>query len=149
MRPDLEQFLIKAGKAKPGDVIGLSDSEISSIERTMSLELPEIYKNFLRICGRKAGELFEDVDSFYPVILELREELEEILEEIGSSFTLPDDAFVFSGYQGYQYLYFICGEPDPKVWILNDGGGPPKIHSKSLSEHFARAVQPGREKLYQ
>lgn len=133
--------LIKKGIATEGGIQGASEADIEQLESSFGLELPRSYKQFLRMFGKKAGSLFSDVAFFYPEVVGLREELDEMIEEESLAITLPEDSFVFSGYQGFQYHYFICdGTEDPAVYRVMDGGDPPEKVSESFSAYLESAV---------
>ena len=53
----LMQKLIESGYPTPeGGFVGCSDADIAALESHFSVSLPEAYKEFLRVCGRDAGQ---------------------------------------------------------------------------------------------
>jgi hypothetical protein len=141
---DKEEFigdLLNKKIATFDDVEGVSSAEISQLENSFRVILPNSYKEFLLAFGRKAGNLFSDVNFFFPDILKLKDELEEMIDEESLAFRLPDNAFVFSAYQGFQYHYFVCdGNEDPAVYRILDGGHPPEKVSESFTAYFRSSI---------
>lgn len=136
----VRDILIAKGAASSGTLAGLSEDEICGVENRTHLSLPKAYKDFLADAGRSAGRLAEDLDFFYPVNLELRAEAEELILEEDGDYILPPDAFVFCGYQGFDYYFFVCGEDDPPVWRVLEYNLPPKKVAESFSDFFRRMV---------
>lgn len=133
--------IIAAGLNEERDIAGLSDIEVLEVESAQGVKLPMIYRDFLKECGRGAGLFERDADFFYPAIKSLKEELSEMLAEEGIDFCIPENAFVFSAYQGYQYCYFLCSDnQDPPVYKIDDGGGAAVIIADSFSQHVEKAI---------
>jgi len=100
----------------------LSDGEIEEVEECQAVKLPVRYKLFLKECGRSAWRLLYDFDFLSAVIKDLKQKLEDVIEEDGAYFHLPDNAFVFAAYQGAQYHYFVCDQDDPPTFRVYDDG---------------------------
>ncbi|MCP1293032.1 MULTISPECIES: SMI1/KNR4 family protein [Chromobacterium] len=133
--------IIAAGLSKGREIVGLSDMEVLEVESAQGVKLPMIYRGFLQECGKGAGLFERGADFFYPTIKSLKEELSEMLAEEGMDFCIPENAFVFSAYQGCQYCFFLCsGNQDPPVYKIDDGGGTAVIISDSFSQHVAKAI---------
>lgn len=64
----------------------------------------------------------------------------ELIEDFDEDVTLPLDAFVFFGHQGYEYRFFLTDndDDDPPVYRYVEGE-PPKI-TNSLTEYFRPLV---------
>ena len=111
----LKEKIISFGVAKESDIMGLSVTEITDIEQAEDVVLPRVYKDFMLVCGRKIGDLFSDVDFFYPDVKilnsNMRERIKEREEEEAIAIYLPKNHFVFSGY-GNEYRYFLCNSDD-------------------------------------
>src|SRR6266571_2080519 len=122
----LAQDIVSNGLAKPTDFVGCSPVEIESLQEALGLTLPETYRERLEIMGRSAGRYLAGSDAFYPDLLELRQQAEELLSENGHPFSLPEDAFVFLVHQGYQFLYFraVPLDQDPPVIYYLEGSAP-------------------------
>lgn len=117
-----KEKIISAGLDIKRPLLGLSDEEIEEVEACQAVKLPVLYKLFLKECGRSAGRLLHDVDFLFPVIRDLKRKLEDVIEEDGADFRLPDNAFVFAAYQGAQYHYFVCDQDDPPTFRVYDDG---------------------------
>jgi len=121
---------------------GVSIDDIEKIENLFNVKLPKIYRSFLLSFGKKAGKFANDVDFFYGEIFLLKEELEEMIFEEGLDFQIPKRAFIFSGYQGFQYHYFICdGKDDPEVYRITDGDRLAKKVAESFSDYLKSMIE--------
>jgi hypothetical protein len=138
---DIRDQLLQKGLATEDTLEGVSKADIGRIEGLAEVQLPDTYKDFLLTFGRKAGKLANDVDFFYSEILGLRGELEEMIDEEGLDIEIPSKAFVFSGYQGFQYHYFICdGKEDPEVYRIMDGGEPPEKVADTFTDYLRSMI---------
>lgn len=137
-----KESIIAAGLDEERLIKGISDIQISEIEQVNNVILPTSYKFFLKECGRSAGLFLCDIKFFYPAILRLKVELEEMISEIDSKFYLPHNAFVFCAYQGYQYHYFLCDRnADPEIYGIIDDGREPEIISPSFTFYIERGIE--------
>jgi SMI1 / KNR4 family (SUKH-1) len=129
------------GLARPAEIAGCTQEEVSSLEKRFGIVLPEIYRDWLRVMGRGAGHYLEGSDAFYPGLLELRDAAGELLRENGQPFSLAQDAFVFLMHQGYQFLYFRTEplDPDPPV-ILYLEGESPEQKWEHVSDYFKQVL---------
>ena len=138
---DIRNELLRKELATESSLVGVSVEDINRIEKQASVLLPRAYKDFLISFGKKAGFFASDVVFFYSEILDLREELNEMIEEEGLDFEVPENAFVFSGYQGFQYHYFICdGRGDPEIYRIMDGGESTQKVAESFSGYLKSMV---------
>jgi hypothetical protein len=91
-------------------------SRLSRIEQENQISLPEIYKDFYRLCSNSipANLIGTDLRNSYS---ELNQWAIELLEEDGVENFLDDKDFVFMMHQGYMFWYFKAdGIPDPIVY---------------------------------
>ncbi len=117
--------LLTLGKVTLDSVEGCRNDEIEEIKRKQGvLRLPEIYIEFLSIFGRQAGYWYEGVDCFYPGLVNLKQSARDTLTFDKNPFQLPDDAFVFLDYDGYQFMYFHTSgtDDDPPVYLYEETG---------------------------
>jgi hypothetical protein len=135
--------IISAGLDINRPILGLSDEEIEEVEECQAVKLPVRYKLFLKECGRSAGRLLYDVDFLFPVIRDLKQKLEDVIEEDGADFHLPDNAFVFAAYQGAQYHYFVCDQDDPPTFRVYDDGTA-ESGASSFSEFIEKVIEDWR-----
>lgn len=75
----------------------------------------------MTVAGHSAGKIFCGVDIFYPRLLSLKSEAEELLDELSLSDLLPADAKVFCMHQGYEINYFLPVSDDPPVFQFFEG----------------------------
>lgn len=100
-----------------------------------------MYRNFLLEIGHRAGLLFQGTDIFLGSIKELTKEAKGLLEENQESFNLPEDAFVFSMHQGYEFNYFRFSEGNnPPVYQYIEGEGEPKLAWDSFSSFLSDQI---------
>jgi len=120
---ELKEKILMLGVVSQENMEGLNEEEIKIIETNLSISLPISYKYFLMYFGKYSGRLFGDVEFHYPELLNLREECEEMIKEESIEFQLPVNSFVFSGYQGFYYSFFMnTDEIDPKVYYISETG---------------------------
>lgn len=118
---DIFHELVLRGVILDSTLVGCSEVEIASIEQHFGCEVPLAYREFLTIAGRSAGKIFCGVDIFYPRLLSLKFEADELLDELGLSDLLPTDAKVFCMHQGYEINYFLPVPDDPPVFQFFEG----------------------------
>ncbi|WP_311970484.1 SMI1/KNR4 family protein [Pseudomonas baltica] len=118
---DIFHELVLRGVILNSTLVGCSEVEIASIEQNFGCKVPLAYREFLTIAGRSAGKIFCGVDIFYPRLLSLKVEADELLDELGLSDLLPTDAKVFCMHQGYEINYFLPISDDPPVFQFFEG----------------------------
>lgn len=103
----------------PKDIVGCSTEDISVLQDSTTLRLPQDYLNAMSSFGRKAGDLFKDSIFFFPEILGHNEEVKDYLSEVGE---IPKSFFCFFNNQN-SYLAFIDTEEssDRRVYQWHDG----------------------------
>ena len=136
----VQRLLLSEGIASKEELVGLSSQELKDFEEKTRLVLPARYTDFLRAAGKSAGLLGLDIDLFYPRVLELRSEVEELITECKPDYLLPANAHVFSGYQGSQYHFFCCDGDDPPVFRLFDDDLEPTELTGTFSAFFRYMV---------
>jgi hypothetical protein len=122
----LAEELVKLGVAQPQEFIGCTQEQVEEIKiRQHVSSLPSLYEEFLLKMGRSAGKFLPGPEHFYPIVLELKEVAVGILKENLPSFVLPDDAFIFTENQGYEFMFFLTNEKsdDPPVFHYLEGDG--------------------------
>ena len=102
--------------ASKGQVSGCTDEEVALLMLAQGVErLPDDYRAFLKVAGRRAGGFGKGIEMFYPLLLQTKEWMKEALEADGAPFSLPPSAFVFYSSQGYNFWYFEDAESDPPI----------------------------------
>jgi len=112
------QAIVQAGLDFEIPIKGITERELDEMCLVQKVShLPKAYKDFMLQCGKGAGLYARDSDFTYPRVCNLKHELERHL--VNEGMELPDNAFVFGAYQGYQYRYFICDEhEDPAIFLM-------------------------------
>jgi hypothetical protein len=82
-----------------------------------------MYRAFLLTMGRGAGDFLRGSEIYYPLMLGMNEDAQDLLDESSPPLRLPDDAFVFFFHQGYQFGFFQAssGIDDPEVYRFLEG----------------------------
>ena len=120
---EIVEKVIEMRLATPTELIGCTAEEIEEIKAHQNVKrLPEVYLEFLRKMGKEAGR-FLDVDFFYPGLLKMKLEAQEILQDTAPSQQLPDDAFVLYAHHGYEFIYFLTETAldDPPIYHYLEG----------------------------
>jgi hypothetical protein len=125
MIDNMVKKMLEEGIADRDNLIGCSEEEIKDIEQRFHLKLPGLYKDFLRVMGRKAGNLFYGENMFYPEVLKFQENAKFMMmndDLTAPLIELPPTAFVFGHHQGEQFLFFLTSESDdPSVYHYLEG----------------------------
>ena len=127
---ELIRHRIEQGRATAADFRGCSDAEVANLESAVELSLPTLFKDYLRLMGKSAGEMLCGSDIRFGCLHLLTGEGRE--EMAGRGVTLPPDAFVFFAHQGYDYMYFFT----------SDGAGDPPVHRYHSDWEDPRQVFP-------
>lgn len=143
--------LIEAGLDFETPIKGVNELDLDEMCQAQNVtHLPQAYKEFMTQCGKGAGLYSRDADFIYPRVCNLKNELlQELADEV---IELPDNAFVFAAYQGYQYKYFLCDEnEDPAVYLLmfTDDETVPTLVSDSLTQSILNGINQYKNAFYQ
>ena len=136
---EMKLRLLQLGRTTEKDFVGCTDDEIQNVKNSQRVKyLPSIYEEFLSTMGRAAGDLFIGTNAFFPDLLRVKETALMLLEDCNFAFQLPDNVFVLSEHQGYQFHYFECNKDvdDPPVWWYIERKTQPEKISESLSDYF-------------
>ena len=94
---------------------GLSSPELDEIAEDQGVVLPAAYRGFLEVAGRACGRLWVGTDAFYPVLLGVKQDAIELMEEFHAPFSLAATDVVIGMNQGYEFLYLSGPGDDPPV----------------------------------
>lgn len=115
------------------------ESEVVQLRTEQPLgDLPVAYESFLRVAGRRCGELWVGSDNFFPELLGLRSAAHELLATTNAEFRLTERHVAIGMHQGYQFLYLDVTEPrpDPPVFRYVEG----HQHATQVSPSFTALV---------
>ena len=138
--PDIVDTLIKdrirRGLGTAGDFRGCSEEEIAGLESRMGIELPGMFRTYLRHMGKSAGEFLKGSDIRFGCLHELTGEAHD--EARHRKFQLPEDIFAFYAHQGYDYMYFRLspGDDDPKVYRFHMAWEGPRLVLPAFSDYL-------------
>ena len=143
MVKDAYARIMQTGKLREGGVVGCSEEEIAQIEHHFGHRLPETYRSFLRLMGKKAGNCFVGTDMFFDKLRVLKEYASDLLAEGNSGLELKENDFVFSVHQGYQFLFFEANEdqPDPAICYYSEGMFSFEEKYSSFSTYLLSAIE--------
>lgn len=134
--------LTRAGMACPPPFQGCTSQEISLIESSLAVQLPQCYRDFLSQMGRSAGKFLVGYDYSFPKMLQFRKWAEDLLRECSSDYSLPPSAFVYFFDPAGAFLYFHCdGNPDPPVFMFLESESNPRKVFESFSEWLLGVVE--------
>jgi hypothetical protein len=103
----LADTLVEYGLATPDTIRPCTPAEVAEVGADHGVpKLPAQYDEFLRVMGRRAGDLLRGTDFFYPDILGLDQDGKDLLQENDASQLLPAGALVIGMHQGYE-LYWL------------------------------------------
>jgi hypothetical protein len=133
--------LVEQGHIQRETLLGCTGDEILTIENHFNAHLPEAYRDFLSIAGKGAGKLFRGTDIFYPRVMELQSEAQDLLNELELPSLLPPDAIVFCMHQGYEINFFAPMHDDPPVSQYVEGDAEASVPWQSFSEFISTSIQ--------
>ncbi|WLQ14472.1 SMI1/KNR4 family protein [Hahella aquimaris] len=114
--------IIENELATADELIGAAPCDIINLEKSFSVQLPDSYKNFLLCCGKNMEKLGSMLILSYPDILNLRDSLDNLIEEEELGIRIPKKSFVFSSFDELIFDFFICnGNPDPVIYRVDEG----------------------------
>lgn len=118
-------------------MIPLSEKDINGIEKEVNMKLPEVYRTFLSLMGRGAGDFMKGSSVFYNDFDDFKYGVTDIIEE-NKLPKLPENAFVFWMHQGYQFAFFLLSDGgDPPVYYFSEGRNQLDYQQiETLSEFF-------------
>ncbi len=132
----LIQDRIRKGRSKPEDFKGCSEEEIAGLESRMGIELPAMFKAYLRHMGKSAGGFLRGSDVRFGCLHELTGEAYD--EARKRNFQLPEDIFAFYAHQGYDYMYFRLTDDsdDPAVYRFHMAWEAPRLVLPAFSDYL-------------
>lgn len=113
---------------------GLSEDQLAEVQRDQPAGIGPAYRRFLEIAGSSAGGLFLGSDVFYPRVLGLWVDAQDLLQENSSEFSLTHDDRVVLMHQGYEFNFLRGAGLDPEVWEYSEMD--PDNRPRRVSDHF-------------
>jgi hypothetical protein len=141
---ELRDLIVSSGVARSDEIRPCSEEEVTALEVSLGVEMPNAYRDFLLTMGRGAGDLFIGSDVYYDRLFELREWAQDLLDENEATDTIPLDAFVFLMHQGYQFMFLRKSEgEDPPVWAYNEADTTSafRIVATKFTEFLRNAIE--------
>jgi len=133
---DLIRARIERGQAVAADFRGCTEQEVASLESRTNIQLPGLFKHYLRKMGWSAGGMIKGSDVRYGCLHLLTGEVRE--ETQPRNIHLPADAFAFYAHQGYDYMYFLQSDDpyDPKVYRYHTDWDQPRLVFAAFSDYL-------------
>ena len=103
-----------------------------------------MFVEYLKVMGHKGvAELFRGEDADYESMIELKKQLQDLIEVTPTKFVLPDDAFVFFTHHGDDYRYFLTdnNDDDPVIFTYNLGDDNARIATDKYSKYLNAILQ--------
>ena len=101
--------------------IPCSSEEVTQLEEHLKIKLPRAYREFLLTMGKYFGPSCVGTECCYDDLFDLLETAEKILIFNKLPISLPNDAFVFTMHQGYQFGFLRLSEgDDPPIYWYNE-----------------------------
>ena len=129
----IEKITIKYIDEEKGNFKEIEEPEIQALEKKCGLILPKSYRLFLKKFAGNNLKIFDKQSYNIQGIFKAQEVSEELI--MLDNFTLPENSFAFSQWQGYQFYYFVnSGSENPETFLYIEGGtetstSPPKIYA--------------------
>ncbi len=111
--------LIEEGLATHDSIIGCTSEEVEQLEKKYQGGLPQSFKEFLSLMGRRRGRFFAECDFAYP-FESGREVAQHLFNESGKELT--DSVMIFLERYGCAVVFFDTKDGiDPPVYVLQEG----------------------------
>lgn len=113
-------YFIRPFLSKLGEIEGISKEEISVLERKYKVNLPDAYKQYMMVFGKKNGNFMQGVGMRIDELNDIPEAYQYDFAHTSCDNPVPfGDNWYFFGMDQGNFLFFECdGNPDPKVWIM-------------------------------
>jgi hypothetical protein len=139
---EIVYYIVNKGLATIDQIKGCSEEEIIQLEGLVGDRLPDKYRNFLLASGHQAGKLFQGTSIFFHDLKDLKREAENLLLENNESYTLPENSFVFSMHQGYEFKFFLLSDgDDPPIYQYVEGSGKPEVSWQSFRSFLIEEIE--------
>ncbi len=114
---------------------GCTAAEIKELEQRENIKFPAVYRAYLEVMGRQAGDFLRGEEHSYPDLLTLKEGAQEILADSEITYQLSPTDFVFWMSQGTQFAFFDTSVgDDPPVFHYREYTAAPTRRHDHLSQ---------------
>lgn len=118
----LIRLAIEKRRATERDIFPISAVEIDRVERDQGVRLPAAYRKFLMRMGGGFGNVCSHADMFFPAMLGLRSDTEELLQFNDIDYTLKEVDVPFHMHEGYYVAWMSGGGENPPVYSYSEAG---------------------------
>ena len=112
------QLMQERQVASRKDLVGVSLTEIQTLQQHLGIKFPTSYSQFLQAFGRSAGLLSPWRAIYFDDLLEIREEFETRLTQLAKPFDLPSEALIIAQAEELFDYLFCDGSEDPPVYRI-------------------------------
>lgn len=134
----------KRGVADKSELVGVSDTEIQSLENYFGLTFPACYHQFLRSFGRSAGFLSPWMAIYFDDLKEIRDQFDGLVAASDLSFNLPANALLIANWESV-FDFLVCdGSDDPPVYridLYQVDRSNLRTYSSRYSEYLENLIQ--------
>jgi hypothetical protein len=107
------------GVAHKSELVGVSDTEIQSLEIYFGLAFPACYRQFLRSFGRSAGFLSPWMAIYFDDLKEIRDQFDCLAAASALPFNLPPGTLLIANWESV-FDFLICdNSDDPPVYRID------------------------------
>lgn len=123
-------------------VEGLSEEEISTLQTSLQVSFPTVFRGYLQSLGKVHGDLFKGSEVNPKRYKEYEQWAKTLLQENSVPSFLTDTTVVFLFHQGYSFNYFEAADMfDVPVYSYTEGNTSPKKIADTFSEFLDTEIQ--------
>lgn len=139
---EVTQRMAALGVAKEGELVGVTEHEVRSLEERSGLTLPRAYKLFLLSMGRSAGYLSPWMAIYYDDLKEIREQFDCLNATLSTPAVLPANSLIIANWESV-FDFMVCVGDDPAVMrvdLCHETGPQIKVYARSYSAYLNNLV---------
>ncbi|MCR6650706.1 MAG: SMI1/KNR4 family protein [Cellvibrionaceae bacterium] len=115
----LTSLMEHRGVARKSELVGVSDTEVRSLEHYFGLSFPSSYRQFLRSFGRSAGFLSPWMAIYFDDLKEIRDQFDCLVAADGLHFNLPAKTLLIANWESV-FDFIVCdGQENPPVYRID------------------------------
>jgi hypothetical protein len=131
------------GVADKSELVGVSDTEIRSLENYFGLTFPSSYRQFLRSFGRSAGFLSPWMAIYFDDLKEIRDQFDCLVAADALPCNLPAKTLLIANWESV-FDFIVCdGRDDPPVYrvdLYKSDRSQFRVYSKSYSAYLENLI---------